>query len=84
MSDSKGSTFGLRLLGIMGGLALALSGCGDSTPPPTPAPKPAAEASKPAPAKPDAKGKTADPTANMDREELKAYKKKMREEGKSF
>jgi hypothetical protein len=77
-----------RLL-VLGPLALILSGCGQS--PPAPATPATTQTTTPPPAAPTKKGgkagslgKTANPTADMDRDALKAYKKKMREEGKSF
>jgi len=58
-------------------------GCGE----PTPSPKPVASPPDASPAsQPQAKGKTKgkkiDPTANMDRDEIRAYRKQQREQGK--
>ncbi|QEH33795.1 hypothetical protein OJF2_23240 [Aquisphaera giovannonii] len=66
-----------------GVLALNLGGCGEATSTPSATAK--AESTTPPPATSkakSAKAKNADPTAEMSRDELKAYKKKMREEGK--
>lgn len=64
--------------------AALVIGCGEKAPSPAPTTAPA-----PSPASPTAKasksapGKGVDPTANMERDELRAYRKKMKEQGKA-
>lgn len=64
--------------------AALVTGCGEKAPPaaPTtaPAPSPASPTTK---ASKSAPGKGVDPTANMERDELRAYRKKMKEQGKA-
>lgn len=79
----------LRLLALSGALALSaafVGGCGESAPPEqpkteTPAPAPTAPAKT---AKGKAGGKVSDPTVDMDRDQLREYKKKLKEQGKSL
>ncbi len=64
---------------------VALIGCGESTPPAT-KPDATSTVATPAPppqAKGKAKGKKVDPTADMDRDEIRAYRKQQREQGKT-
>ena len=63
-------------------LALTLAGCGESSPPEKPKTSAPAAQALPQP-KTDAKGKKTDPTSLMERDEIRAYRKQQREQGKT-
>jgi len=86
MINRPGPRLQLHFLTVTLAVSAALvTGCGEPAPsePPKSAPEssPADPTPKTSSSKP--KGKGLDPTANMERDELRAYRKKQREQGKA-